>query len=186
VELEDSALIAVFRPKEKNAWQVFDLKGKILLQPEIEKRKSQIAVVYYADHLVKKLPAPHVYKLNYSERTFFLCNEKMIKCWQHAVPGMQKKIIDDLKYLLLLDAYLGSDIKKTLVPGKNGKNVTECWSGDPKNFNVAQYFFRAQQYASSETPEAFPFAIDQIIGALRYRFPRQLHAMEKFPSKGIR
>ena len=186
VELEDSSLIVVFRPQEKKPVLVYDLNGTILSQPEIEKRKSQIAVIFYSDHIIRKLPAPRVYKMNYYERTFFLCNESMIKTWTHNIPDVQQKVYNEIKYLLLLDAYFGSDVKKTMVPGKNGKNVIGCWKGNVKNFSVAQYFFSTQQFADSESPEAFPFEIDQIIGALRYRFPRQVYSLQKFPSRGIR
>jgi hypothetical protein len=188
VELEDSALIAVFRPQNKIPWQVFDLSGNIISAPEIEKRHDQIAAVYYSDHINarKGCISSYANRPAYYNRTFFLCNENMIKGWHHAVPGMQQKILDDLKYLLLLDAYLGSDVKKTMGPGKDGKNVVSCWSGETKNFSVAKYYFRTQCYASTLKPEAFPFAIDEIIGTLRYRWPKQIHPMEKFPSKGMR
>lgn len=188
VELEDSALIVVFHPKQKKAWQVFDLKGRMLDGAEIEKRSHQIAAVYFSDHIRESMSIEVQIPrkvMDYSQRTFFLCNENMIKAWHHAVPGMQKQILDDLNYLLLLDAYFASDVKKTLVPGKNGKNVIATWAGNTSEFSVAHYFFRTQTFADSQKPEAFPFAIDQIIGTLRYRWPKQVHAMERFPSRGI-
>jgi hypothetical protein len=174
VELEDSALIVVFRPQEKKAWQVFDLKGNLISQPEAEKRKTQISVIYFSEC---------IHATANCERTFFLCNEKMIKSWQHGVPGMQHQILEDLNYLLLLDAYFASDVSKTAAPGKNGKNVVHCWKGKTDHFSVAQFYFRTQLFANSSTLEAFPFAMDNIIGALRYRWPKQINPMEKFPSR---
>jgi hypothetical protein len=160
VELEDSALIVVFRPQEKKAWEVFDLRGNLVSQPEAEKRKAQIAVIYFSDHVNRKIKSDtHGTEtteiLNNYERTFFLCNEKMIKSWQHGVPGMQHQILEDLNYLLLLDAYFASDVSKTAAPGKNGKNVMHCWKGETDHFSVAQFYFRTQLFASSSTPEAF-------------------------------
>ena len=183
VELEDSALLVVFRPQNKIPWEVFDLNGRLIPESEFEKRQDQVAAVYYSDHVNIKVGG---FKLDYFERTFFLCNEKIIRVWHHDVPGMQKRIMDDIKYLLLLDAYFGSDAKKTLAPGENGKNVVGCWNGEPKDFSIAQYYFRTQLFADTDKPEAFPFAIDEIIGTLRFRFPRQVNPMENFPSKGIR
>lgn len=195
VVLEDSALVVVFHPGLKeNAWQVFDMKSRPVSLPEALKAQSRIALVYFESEKKAQVNIPvnqvdfmpgekHSRKMKISGyRSFILCNEKMIKSWHHAVPGMQNQVNKDLSYLLLLHAWFGSNAAHMLQPGKNGKNVKAAWKSE-EALSPAQACLQTYRYS---TLAADTIATKTIIDELRRCWPLQKNPIEKFPSRGIR
>lgn len=195
VVLEDSALVIVFHPdRTENAWQVFDMKGTPVSLPEALEAQSRIALVYFESEKKVQVNIPvnqvdlmpgekHSRKMKISGyRSFILCNERMIKSWHHAVPGMQNQVNKDLSYLLLLHAWFGSNSSHMLQPGKNGKNAQAAWKSE-EALSPAQACMQTYRYSTIAADTA---ATKSIVDELRRCWPLQKNPIEKFPSRGIR
>ncbi|HEU4718647.1 MAG TPA: hypothetical protein VFU15_12470 [Bacteroidia bacterium] len=187
VDLGDSALIVVFRPENKrHAWTVYDLEGNSLSIADALKRKDQIAVVYYSSRKTNRMKG---YAGSYPPtnlpgcRSFILCNEKMIKGWGHAVPGLQDKLNSELNYLLLLKAWFAEKPGNCSVAGKNGKNTMHAWAAAKNSCTTAQLCMKNFRYGSVNAGEE---EIRNVIDKIRKNGPKQVNPVQKFPSRGIR
>lgn len=173
VVLEDSALVVVFRPDEKNAFQVFDMQGKIMPLPEAEKSRSRIAMIF----LQSGSTSAGIF------RSFYLCNEKMIRSWHHGVPGVQDKVAMDINYMMLLYAWLEAHREKAVLPGQ--PEAPLFWTGNPGKMSIAQLIGSTRRTAQREKEDLLHYtktAIDHI----RQSWRLQLHPMERYPSRGVR
>jgi hypothetical protein len=185
VELEDSALIAVFHPdRKKNSWAVYDMKGRSIGLPEVEKRKNQVAAIYfsavYKDDRSRRIRPQ---RLKYPWRSFFLCNESMIRSWHHAVPGMQDRINKDAGYLLLLHAWFQANpATHELTAGRKGKRTARVW--DHRSYaSPAEYLMQTFRFSRINADHR---TTATIIDMLRARWPLQVNPVERFPSRGMR
>lgn len=190
VFLEDSALIVSFSPKEKNPFQVFDVKGNPVSLPDALKRESQIAVVYINEHVkgtyiteIEKVKTREV-NVNMHCRSFFVFNEKMIKHWQHATPSMQHGILKDIDYLLLLEAWMKENAQRPALAGKHGKNIVTAWNKPNRERSIQEKIFSTWRY-SDETNLDVNY-IQSTLKSVREIWPLQKNPKEKFPSRGIR
>lgn len=183
VVLKDSALIVALDEcaGKKERWKVYDLKGNVISTDEALRRKPQIAAVFYNSYAKVHLRAP-VRTLTFSEyrRTFFLCNEDMIKSWHHAVPGLQAKMIRDLDYLVLLNAWF-EDPAHCKLQGKKGKNCKAAWHGLQPAMQISDLFFATLRYASVYEPEATQESMKEILDTFRERWKQQKNPVERFP-----
>lgn len=184
VELLDSALIVEFSPDEnkKNRWAVYDLQGKAVSMERALQRLDYIAAVFISGRNRMSYPGPRVYVHKECYRTFVLCNEKMIKSWHHAVPGMQDKIIQDLDYLLLLNGYFREG---WMFPsqGKKGKIALASWTMTESEMKMNNYFFATQRLAWMGGVDADSAATKKIIDLLRMRWPVQKNVCERYPGR---
>ena len=196
VELEDSALIAVFHPRRKtDCWLVYDFNGNLIPLPEALSRKQQIAVVYYSCEIKIDFPQsipfkPKKLKTYYDYRTFILCNEKMIKSWHHDVPGMQQEVANQLQYLLLLNAYFGADTLHADSKNQKKPDAKRIWSGSDATFSIAELFLRTSTHSGMYGVPVYPNdnlkTVKYIIDAVRSRWKNQTHPIERYPSRGLR
>lgn len=185
VVLMDSSLIVAFDTdaKKKNRWTVFDLKGNLIPMETAMVRKHHIAAVFI-NGKYKTVMQAGTRPVRYMEyyRTFILCNEKMIKSWHHAVPGLQQKILNDLDYLLLLHSYF-SEGWRTAAQGKRGKIARAAWVKPVSQMKMGDYFFATQRFAWMSGPHADANSTRNIIDVLRERWPLQKNMMERFPGR---
>ena len=187
VFLEDSSLVVQFQPQEKNPFIVYDVNGDIISVAEAIQREKHIAVIFMnyskKETLHDEYGAP-VKTAFFHHRSFYLVNEKMIKHWQHATPSMQDGILKDLKYLLLLEAWVKESPEHIGKSGKAGKHILRAWNDAPKNRSIAEKIFACRR---STLPYDFNnLDMQKTINSLRAIWPLQVKTMEKFPSKGIR
>jgi hypothetical protein len=197
VVLEDSAWIALFRPESKKPFVVVDVKGNVIPELEAQRNSRRIAVVLFQSVLTsKKLDELRERKLRFSMpgnntetahfRSFMLVNETMIKSWHHAVPGLQEKMLSEIKYLLLLDAWMSDSPKNQAQKGRNGKVALDKWNSSRKLKRVNDMFFANIRVTGNAGVDANPVVVKRCIAALRERWPNQKDAVERYPSKGIR
>lgn len=183
VVLMDSALIVAFHPDErKDKWTIFDLRGNVVPMNVALERKRHIAAVFVTGKSVSRLPAPRVDVRKEYYRSFILCNESMIKSWHHAVPGIQAKIVQDLDYLLLLNAYLGEGLHGQLQ-GRKGSNCTATWAMSASKMRISQLFFATQRFAWDTGKPATQTTTTAMIALLRERWPKQVRPCERYPGK---
>lgn len=182
VVLNDSAIIAAYAPDgdKKLRWTFYDLKGNTIARDDAMRRKWQIAAVFISGRNKDVITAPRRYPLKEYYRGFILCNEAMIKSWHHAVPGMQARIISDLDYLLLLNAYF-EDPSHEELQGKKGKNCRTAWTMLSTQMKISQLFFATQRFAWMTGVTATQESAKKIIETLRERWPKQKNPVEKFP-----
>jgi hypothetical protein len=190
VELEYNALIVAFLPDEKDPWRVYDLSGNRVLITEAIRKKSQIAAIFIAGTAPEPIlvcnSGGETYPMSkqkgrqkkFHYRSFMLCNEEMIRTWQHAVPGVQDQQLNDLNYLLLLHAYLSEP-----EYAKPSRAIHKCWDAETKSpdatvqtlFNATQRLSAGDAADSSYTREA--------ISEIRRCWPIQANPAERFPSR---
>lgn len=184
VVLMDSSYIVVFRPDEKkNRWKVFNLQGKEISMAYAMEHKANIAAVFTEGYHETVYIAPRRFKIKQYYRSFVLCNEQMIKSWHHAVPGMQEKIVQDLNYLLLLNAWMEKP-EHTKGQGAKGKNCRTAWVTLTSQLpSVADYYFATQRFAWMGGRDAAQLPVTQIVTWLRLRWPKQVNMCERFPGK---
>lgn len=189
VILEDSSLIAVFFPQEKGekTIRVFDLSGNAVSLPEFEKQQTRLAAVFIAGKVTGGNKSANEKKSKKKEpypfRTIILCNEKMIRSWHHAVPGMQHQQALDMNYLMLLYAWSEAHPEKAQI--KNPKKFPACWNALSKNASIAELFIASQkQLSPGETN--MQTEMRSAIDYLRNAWKNQVKPMERFPSKGMR
>jgi hypothetical protein len=182
VILEDSSLFVQFQPQEKNPFIVYDVYGNIVSLPQAIKREKHIAAVFMNYSMKEKSVNSKLIVVHH--RSFYLVNEKMIRHWQHATPSMQDGIINDLNYLLLLNAWIKDSDTHIGKAGKKGKNILQAWNALPAKRSIPEKIFACRR--SSEPFDANGTEIDKAIATIRSIWPLQVKTMEKFPSKGIR
>ncbi len=191
VVLDDSSLIVAFYPdRKRDKWDVYDLRGNLLSGAEALERKSHFAAVFITgknkggsayDTNPRHMEITYVKEKEYY-RTFILCNENMIKSWHHGVPGMQDKIIRDLDYLLLLNAYLGESLHAQMQ-GRKGKNTRLCWARSSTKMKIGQLVLACERFAWMTGYPATQKSTTTIIDLLRERWPKQVKPCERFPGK---
>ncbi len=197
VVLEDTAWVALFRPESKKPFVVVDVRGNIIPDLEAQNKAHRIAVVLFQSVLTsKKMDELKERKLRFSIpgsntesahfRSFMLVNENMIKSWHHAVPGVQEKLLSEIKYLLLLDAWMSNSPKNQANRGKNGKVALDKWESNRKLKRVNDAFFANLRVTGNYGIDANPAVVKRCIAVLRERWPNQKDAVERYPSKGIR
>ncbi len=183
VVLMDSALIVAFDPQHrKTCWTIFDLHGQVVPMDKAMERTRHIAAVFIAGSTPVKFTAPRRERYRDSYRTFALCNESMIKSWHHAVPGMQDRIIQDLDYLLLLNAYL-DETGHRLSQGKRGANCIATWVKPAGEMRVSELFFATQCWAGALHYPADSRPTTKVINVLRDYWPKQVKPCERYPGK---
>jgi hypothetical protein len=186
VVLMDSALIVSFDTEAngKKRWTIFDLRGNEIVMDDAIKRKDHIAVVFVQGKYKAVMQAgPRRLVQQEYYRTFILCNERMIKSWHHAVPGMQQKILNDLDYLLLLHGYF-SEGWTMGEPGKRGKLARAAWKKSAAQLKALdEFFFATQRFAWTDGPRADASSTKVIIDRLRSRWPLQKNMVERFPGR---
>jgi hypothetical protein len=191
VVLNDSSLVVAFYPDQrKGKWIVWDLKGTMIPMNVALTRKQHIAAVFISgknkDHELVDLGPSHAGALRTRRkeyyRTFVLCNEDMIKSWHHAVPGMQDKIIRDLDYLLLLNAYLGEGLHAQFQ-GRKGNNARAAWVKPAVKMRISEMFFATQRLAWWSGEPATEKTTTRIIDLLRERWPKQVKPCERYPGQ---
>lgn len=190
VVLMDSALIIVFNPDNRKArWSVRDLDGNLISINAALQRKRHIAAVFFSGknndawsntNTVNSITPTYIKRKEYY-RSFILCNEEMIKSWHHAVPGVQAQILNDLNYLLLLNAYLGEGSHQQ-GQGNKGINVRDSWVKPIDKMRVSQMFFATQRLAWQGGVPATQQSITNIINILRERWPNQSKPVERYPA----
>lgn len=192
VELEDSSLIAVFFPQEKGekTIRVFDLSGNPVSLPEFEKNQTRLAAVFIAGKITGGIQNTNENQLKKTEkkqpypfRTFVLCNEKMIRSWHHAVPGMQHQQALDMNYLMLLYAWTEAHPEKSRI--RNPKKFPACWNALSAKSPIMEYYSSTQKSlrpGETNMQTEMRSAIDY----LRSAWKNQVKPMERFPSKGMR
>lgn len=191
VVLMDSSLIVVFSPDaRKEKWKVLDLHGKTITMSTALARKQHIAVVFISGknngnwnnaNQVNSMTTPTYIKKKEYYRTFVLCNEDMIKSWHHGVPGMQARILDDLNYLLLLNAFLGQGFHQQLQ-GRKGINARFSWVKPASKLKVSEMFFATQRICWQGGVPATQHSTTNIIALLRECWPKQVKPVERFPA----
>lgn len=187
VELEDSALFVQFQPQEVYPFFVYDMKGNIVPIPQAIKRERHIAAVFLLTAAKEFAPGDFTpgKKRKLHRRSFFLVNEKMIRHWEHATPVMQDGIINELNYLLLLNAWTKDDPAHTAKAGRKSKNILEAWYHlSPEKRSIPQKIFACRR--SSEPVDANGAEIDNAIATIRRIWPLQVKPADKYPSRGIR
>jgi hypothetical protein len=183
VVLMDSSLIVAFHPDErKNKWTIFDLHGNSIPMNVALERKRHIAAVFIEARNKVVMMHIHRHVINEYCRSFILCNESMIKSWHHGVPGMQAKIVQDLDYLLLMNAYLGEGLHGQMQ-GRKGSNCTATWVMPAAKMRVSQMLFATQRFAWDSGKPATQSTSTAIIDLLRERWPRQVKPCERFPAR---
>ncbi|MDQ3109461.1 MAG: hypothetical protein M3R17_06160 [Bacteroidota bacterium] len=183
VFLGDSSLLVEFQPENKNPFTVYDTGGRIISLPEVMRRERHIAAVFMNSKGNGFSPADKK-RVTVHQRSFFIVNEKMIRHWQHATPVMQDGILKDLKYLLLLEAWIKDNSAHTGKAGRSGKNILKSWAMLPHQRSVPEKVFACRR--TSAAHDVTDADIQGIISAVRRLWPLQVKTMEKFPSKGIR
>lgn len=182
VVLMDSSLIVAFHPDQRrNKWTVFDLRGNVVPMNVALERKRHIAAVFIEGKNKEVMTHIHYHAVSEYYRSFILCNERMIKSWHHAVPGMQAKIIQDLDYLLLLNAYLGEGLHGQ-YQGAKGNNCTAAWVKPMAKMRISEMFFATQRFAWDSGKPATQTTTTGIIDLLRERWPKQVKPCERFPA----
>ena len=181
VILMDSSLIVSFFPdrKKNERWKIHDLKGNLLTMDQAMQRKRHIAVVFLSgnDKVVNKGPRRTVFTTHY--RSFFLCNENMIKSWHHAVPGLQAQVQNDLNYLVLLNAWFEMP-DHCAMQGPKGKNCCATWGRLVKQ-SVSEYYFSVQRSAGYLEDGANQTTTTKMLNALVERWKLQMMPCERFP-----
>jgi hypothetical protein len=172
VVLEDSALVVVFRPEGREAFNVFDMQGKLVPLPEAEKSRSRIAMIFLQSETAQG-----------SFRSFYLCNEKMIRSWHHGVPGVQDKVAMDINYMMLLYAWQEAHREKAILPGQSV--APRYWTGNPRKMSIAELIGSTQRTAQRD-PEDLFYYTKTSIDHIRQSWRLQLHPMERYPSRGAR
>lgn len=184
VNLMDSALIVSFFPDEKKSkmWRVHDLKGNEIPIELALGRRRHFAVVYMEgdDKTVFVGPRRSVYRGHY--RTFILCNENMIKSWFHNVPGLQAKVVNDLNYLVLLNAWFEKP-ENCAQHGSKGKVSYAAWTLAPASMRISDLFFATQRWSSYLSDPANQTSTMNIIEQLRDDLRKQKYSYERFPGK---
>lgn len=185
VVLMDSALIVSFAPDErqKHRWAVYDLRGNVIPMEKALERKRHIAAVFMQGKRNVTFTGPQSYHVKDYYRTFILCNEEMIKSWHHAVPGMQAKILNDLDYLLLLNAYY-SEGWTMQAQGRKGKIARASWTMPAAEMRMNELFFATQRFAWMSGVDASQQSTMRIVDLLRERWKLQVNPAEKFPAAG--
>lgn len=184
VVLMDSSLIVSFFPdkKKKERWQIHDLRGNLVTMEDALKRKRHIAAVFVSGEqkVVFNGPRRSVFREHY--RTFFLCNESMIKSWHHAVPGVQMKVMQDFDYLVLLNAWFGSP-EHCAEQGTKGKTCYAAWTKLSSQQSVSELFFATMRRAGYLHDKASQATTMPMLDDLRARLRAQASPCERFPGK---
>ncbi|GAB4142071.1 MAG: hypothetical protein Fur0041_17230 [Bacteroidia bacterium] len=196
VELEDSAWIACVNTSAKQAWKVYDIKGNLIPENEVIKYPSRIASVCFVETLSGKkasaieekrrlkLLASFGGNQHVVLRSFILCNESMIRNWKHAVPGVQEHILNEIKYLLLLNAYWQNDPSKQVPQGKEGKYALKQWNAVKRSNNISALFYSNLRITGNGGVNAEYFWAKRCVDMLRFRWMQQNNPADKYPSKG--
>lgn len=184
VVLMDSSLIVSFFPdgKKSEMWKVHDLKGNELSIEQTLLRKRHIAAVFVSgdDKLIFTGPRRTVFRTHY--RSFILCNEDMIKSWHHNVPGLQAKLLGDLNYLILLNAWFENP-EHCAEQGNKGKVCYAAWKQSSVAMKISDLFFAAQRRAGYLSDPANQTSMMEIIDKLRKDIRLQKYSYERFPGK---
>ncbi|MBI3510760.1 MAG: hypothetical protein HY064_08850 [Bacteroidetes bacterium] len=191
IDLEDSSLIVVFTPREKHPWKVFDMNGNIFQANEALDHSSRIAGIFFEDETDFSLAGnkdDHKNKLNKkskdkkSFRTFFIVNETMIRSWHHAVPGLQDKILQELTYMLLGDAWLkNEETDKHFITGSG----EDAWEKQQSEMNITQLYWNCIRI-DEDASRPCSANVEGEIHFLRDSWIKQKDPVEKFPSRGVR
>lgn len=184
VVLMDSSLIVSYFPDKKKSerWRVHDLRGNLITMENAMQRKRHIAAVFVSgdDKIVFTGPRRTVYREQY--RSFFLCNEDMIKSWHHGVPGLQAKVMKDFDYLILLNAWFENPAH-CAAHGPKGKTCSAAWTKLSAQMSVTEMFFATCRRAGYLEPNADQQETKKILEALRVRFQGQMMPCERFPGR---
>jgi hypothetical protein len=184
VVLMDSSLIVSFFPDKKKSerWAIHDLKGNLLTMEQALVRKRHIAAVFMSgdDRMIFNGPRRTVFHEHY--RSFFLCNERMIKSWHHNVPGLQLQVMQDFDYLMLLNAWLRYP-EHCAVQGRRGKNCYAAWTNLSTQASASELFFAMLRRAGYLQESANESTTRIMLDELRERLRVQMLPCERFPGR---
>lgn len=165
IEVEDSAYVIGFFPREKEQFRVFEANGKFVPMAEALKHPGRWAVVFHENQTLvsgwgktkhsgtRFMPGKKFTRQLLPFREYIIINERLVKKWSHATPALRDKLAHEMLKFRRLELYLqqhGDTAKGEPMqfdPGYNGKRLLPVWEKGCSENSLECLFWRGSAFA---------------------------------------